>query len=337
MPNQRLALLALTAGAIMLAACDEARTIEAREGETVGTTCANCHGFPPPAPHLQSQACYACHPQTVDRENRLIPGGAHANGQIDQSFGHADERYIERHSGDAIADIQLCSVCHGEDYGGGFAHVSCNACHSGLLQIDNWQSNCTFCHGTRDNAFTFEDLAKAAPPEGVRGEAATTDPHVGAHQKHLGNGSVLSNGFECFTCHALIGGLEHLDGQAPITFDLQPLASTGGATPSFAKQTQTCSSVYCHGSTLEGGTATAPQWTVALTACSSCHGIPPPTGLHPDHARRNVSCARCHAGYTEGSVNLDTHVNGTRDAVIDVNGQQFESWSDGAACVVCHN
>ncbi len=329
MLNQRLALLALTAGTVLLAACDEARTLDARDGSSTGT-CATCHGFPPPAPHPQSQACYACHPQTVDRDSRIIPGGTHANGQVDVSFGHAEERYIERHSGDALANIERCSVCHGEDFGGGFARVSCNLCHSGLLGIQNWQSNCTFCHGTRDDSFTLDDLAKAAPPAGVREGTVATDPQVGAHQKHLGNGSVLSNGFQCQTCHPLAGGLVHLDGQVPITFDLQPLASTGGATPSFAKQTQTCSSVYCHGSTLEGGTATAPQWTVALTACNSCHGVPPPTGQHVTHTAMLGGCTACHPGYTATSVDPATHVNGVRDVVFA--STRIAGWD----CATCH-
>jgi predicted CxxxxCH...CXXCH cytochrome family protein len=312
MSNQRLALLALTAGAVMLAACDDARTLEAQQEEASVGSCANCHGFPPAAPHPQSQACFACHSQTVDGDNQLIPGGAHANGQIDETFGHAEERYIERHSGDALADIQRCTICHGQDYGGGLAQVSCNACHQGQLGIQNWQSNCTFCHGQRSDAFTLDDLSPAAPPEGLRGETATTDPHVGAHQKHLGNGSVYSNGFACQTCHPLVGGLVHLDGQVPVTFQFQPLASTGGATPSFTKATQTCSSVYCHGSTLQGGTSPAPQWTVPLTSCNSCHGIPPASGQHGIHTVK-VACAECHVGYSDSSVNKDTHVDGTRN------------------------
>lgn len=333
MANQRLALLALTASAVMLAACDEARTLEAREGSSIGT-CATCHGFPPAvtgdgSPHPQSEACFACHALSVDRENKIIPGGAHANGRPDDTFGHAEQRYIDRHSADAIADIQFCSNCHGQDYGGGFAQVSCNACHIGLLEIQNWQGNCTFCHGTRNDGFTFEDLAEAAPPEGVRGETATTDPHVGAHQKHLGNGSVLSRGFACFTCHPLTGGLAHLDGEAQVTFALQPLASSGGATPSFTKATQTCSSVYCHGSTLQGGTVPEPQWTAAL-ACNSCHGIPPPTGQHDSHAAMLGGCSACHPGYTASSVDTATHVDGARDVVFA--GVRIAGWD----CVGCH-
>ncbi|WP_242346064.1 CxxxxCH/CxxCH domain c-type cytochrome [Anaeromyxobacter terrae] len=342
MVNQRFALLALTAGGIMLAACDDARTLEAREEASTAGTCAACHGFPPPAPHPQSQSCFVCHPQTVDQDNHIIPGGAHENGKVDPadvSFGHP-ANYLSQHSGDAIADIRRCTACHGESYDGGFAEVSCTGCH-GLFGYARWQSNCTFCHGTRDPGFTLDKLAEAAPPQGVRGGSAPTDPQVGAHQKHLGNGSVYSNGFQCQTCHPLEGSLDHLDGTVQVTFEFLPLASTGGATPSFTKQTQTCSSVYCHGSTLVGGTATSPRWTQALTSCDSCHGIPPASGFHTTHLAK-VTCAECHVGYTNASVAKDTHVNGVRDVnqvIIGagqthtvVPGVRVQGWD----CVSCH-
>ena len=333
MPNQRLALLVLAAGAFTLAACDEARTIDATERSSA-ETCTVCHGFPPPAPHPQSQSCNACHPATVDADNAIIPGGPHANGQTDVTFGHPDG-YVASHSGDAIADIQSCTVCHGQSYDGGIAGVSCNACHAALSPAVSWQTNCTFCHGTRREMFTLDELAPAAPPQGVRGGDASTDPRVGAHQKHLGNGSVWSNGFLCQTCHPLNGSLAHLDGNVPVEFGALPLASAEGVTPTFTKSTQTCA-VYCHGSTLEGGAATQPVWTTSLS-CNSCHGLPPPSGLHSDHARKNVACSRCHDGYTGASVNTATHVNGEREAIIDVNGQRFQSWDDFAACSVCHH
>jgi predicted CxxxxCH...CXXCH cytochrome family protein len=341
MLNQRLALLALTASIVMLAACDEARTIEAQEGASVGT-CATCHGFPPlqtrsGAPHPQSQACFACHPQTVDLDNQLIPGGPHANGQVDASFGHDEPSYVGRHSGDAIADIQVCSVCHGQDYAGGLTVIvdgeqrvspSCNACHAGF-GFANWQSNCTFCHGTRNAAFTFDNLAEAAPPQGVR-EARPRPIRTSARTRSTSGTAACSIGFPCWICHTLNGGLEHLDGQAPVTFQLHPLASTGGATPSFTKATQTCSSVYCHGATLQGGAATEPKWTAALTACNSCHGIPPPTGRHDFHTGIGVACATCHDGYTNTSVNKATHVNGASDVVRA--GVRINGWD----CATCH-
>jgi predicted CxxxxCH...CXXCH cytochrome family protein len=342
MPTPRLALLALAVCAITLAACDEARTIDAPEGSSSAESCSICHGFPPPAPHPQSQSCFTCHPATVDAENRIIPGGPHANGVKDVSVvGHPDG-YVASHSGDAIADIQSCSACHGTDYDGGLAQAvspgveaSCNDCHAAQLQVQNWQSNCTFCHGTRDPAFTFDNLPKAAPPQGVRQGSATTDPQVGAHQKHLGNGSEWSNGFQCQTCHTLNGSLAHLDGNAPVEFGALPLASAEGVTPTFTKSGQTCA-VYCHGSSLEGGAATQPVWTSSL-ACNSCHGLPPSSGpealptAHRFHAvDLGVGCSACHAGYDTASVNKATHVNGTREVVFA--GVTINGWD----CNTCH-
>ncbi|WP_242360250.1 CxxxxCH/CxxCH domain-containing protein [Anaeromyxobacter sp. SG17] len=341
MVNPRFALLALTASGIMLAACDDARTLEAREEGATAGTCAACHGFPPPAPHPQSQSCFVCHPQTVDANSDIIPGGAHQNGRVDPadvSFGHP-ANYLAEHSSDAIRDIRRCAECHGASYDGGFAQVSCNGCH-GVIGFARWQSNCTFCHGTRDTAFTLDRLAEAAPPGSVAGATATTDPGVGAHQKHLGNGSVLSNGFQCQTCHPVGGSLDHLTGKAEVTFEFLPLASAGGATPAFTEGTQTCS-VYCHGATLAGGTATSPRWTQALTSCDSCHGIPPASGYHATHAAK-VTCAECHVGYTNTSVDKDTHVNGVRDVNEVIIGADLshtvvaDARVQGWNCAACH-
>ena len=51
--------------------------------------------------------------------------------------------------------------------------------------------------------------------------------------------------------HALI--------QDAVTFG--DLATTAGATPTWDRPSATCSSVYCHGATLPGGTNTRPTWT----------------------------------------------------------------------------
>lgn len=46
-------------------------------------TCDSCHGFPPPSPHPQSEACHACHGDTVDAAGELdVEGGLHINGSL---------------------------------------------------------------------------------------------------------------------------------------------------------------------------------------------------------------------------------------------------------------
>ena len=69
---------------------------------------------------------------------------------------------------------------------------------------------------------------------------------------------------------------------------------------------------------------------MALTACNSCHGIPPPTGEHDFHTGMGVACATCHDGYTDASVNKATHVNGARDVVRA--GVRINGWD----CTTCH-
>jgi len=78
-----------------------------------------------------------------------------------------------------------------------------------------------------------------------------------------------------------------------------------------------CSNIYCHGSTLTGGSNTAPSWVggASEAACGTCHGAsasaPPTAGSHTKHASSasgnlNLACTKCHASVTDGS-----HVNGS--------------------------
>ena len=182
-------------------------------------------------------------------------------------------------------------------------------------------ATCTACHGDAARAATaLNPQLPAAPPKDVAGNTATTSPGVGAHQAHLNDGS-LRKAMACTECHVLPPASPHPNGSVTLTWG--PLARTGGAAPSFIPSNLTCSSTYCHGSTLGGGSLAAPIWNggSSQVACGSCHGIPPPLP-HPS-VGPSVSCGDCHTGYTRTTVNVDLHVNG----VPDVNG---------AACTTCH-
>jgi predicted CxxxxCH...CXXCH cytochrome family protein len=237
-------------------------------------------------------------------------GGLHADG-----YAAGDH-----HGADAVTDLATCKGCHGETLDGGVA-PSCNDCHQDHGYA-NWQSNCTFCHGARQATYAAEaDLSKAAPPQGVHGETSATDPHVGAHQKHLGNGSVLSNGFACTTCHDVPTTLGHIDGAATLTFGA--LAKTGGLSPAVAAGK--CSSVYCHGSA-------SPTWT-GTVSCGDCHAVPSTSGKHSTHT--GVACSKCHPGYAATSVNEALHVDGKYDVSIVTPGSgtvTFSAWPSGCAC-----
>jgi predicted CxxxxCH...CXXCH cytochrome family protein len=88
-----------------------------------------------------------------------------------------------------------------------------------------------------------------------------------------------------------------------------------------------CAASYCHGATLEGGSLTAPSWTVTngtQAACGTCHGRPPLTGpdvagypAHKFHTyRQRLACGTCHEGASQtalGPAAVPLHVNGVKD------------------------
>src|SRR5512147_3246387 len=84
------------------------------------------------------------------------------------------------------------------------------ACGCGAARQTSTDSNaaavdrCTHCHGdpTRAASASTDPLVAAAPPRGVRGGTAPTDPDVGAHQRHLADGPTWK-AIACSSCHAL--------------------------------------------------------------------------------------------------------------------------------------
>lgn len=272
--------------------------------------CGSCHGAPPPPPHPQEARCAACHPTTVRADGSLdVAGGFHVNGTLDVFTSHPSGwRAPEVHGFAAKDDLRSCQTCHGEDFGGGVVAVSCNACHGG----PQWQTTCTFCHGDRTSGI-------AAPPRGTNGETSPTARAVGAHRTHVTAGG-LARAFSCDVCHALPTNLAHVDGDPSPRFGT--LSRTAQSNPQWDPAALTCSNVYCHGGTLSGGTRTIPVWTTVdgtQASCGSCHGTPPPAP-HPQAA----DCSGCHTGYTPGTVNAVTHVDGT----VQVNA---------TACGSCHS
>jgi predicted CxxxxCH...CXXCH cytochrome family protein len=234
-----------------------------------------------------------------------------------------------------------CGACHGLPppnpghpvLGAG---TSCGGCHEGysLTSVNKavhlngvvnlgGSSNCTTCHGDASRlATTTNPQLPASPPSDTQGNAASTSPGVGAHQAHLNDGA-LRRAMACTECHAVPADVDHA--LQPLQLTWGPLARTGGASPSYSGTAFTCSATYCHGTTLgAGGTLTVPTWTsgASQVACGSCHAIPPPAP-HPAVAPTD-NCGACHPGYGVGSVNVDTHVNGT----VDISG--------GLTCTTCH-
>jgi predicted CxxxxCH...CXXCH cytochrome family protein len=254
--------------------------------------------------------------------------------------------YVAQHAPAALADLESCKDCHGSDFSGGGSGVSCTSCH-GLIGYSDWQTNCTFCHGTRTPGFVVTAGSPSplvAPPLGTHGETATTQAAVGAHQAHLGNGSVFSDGVACSECHPIPTDLAHVGGATAVVFGA--LASQGGLAPAYAGGS--CSATYCHGATLQGGANTTPSWT-GSTSCADCHGLPPSTGLHDSTHHVVLGCGRCHGGdgadalpaaLQTSATALALHVNGQNDVAFTVNGTPIAGAWDAVAktCsnVGCH-
>jgi predicted CxxxxCH...CXXCH cytochrome family protein len=126
----------------------------------------------------------------------------------------------------------------------------------------------------------------------------------------------------------------HIDGELTVTFG--GIAAQGVTVPpAWDRSTATCSSTYCHGATLAGGTNTAPIWTTVdgtQAACGTCHGIPPAVWGHeypPIHG--NNACTFCHYDVANDRgtaiTNPSLHVNG----VVDVKNRDTDP-----DCTSCH-
>ena len=204
-----------------------------------------------------------------------------------------------------------CASCHTETMGpdGTIAHPEKHI--NGSVEVIN--QSCNSCHGSGQNA---------APPKDRTGETSTSLVTVGAHQAHLG--SQLTTPIACGECHIIpnqVGDQGHL-GEAPAELTFGGRATTGGLTPAWDRTSETCSSTYCHGGTLHGGSANKPKWTQvdgSQAGCDSCHGFPPATP-HPD----SFECGTCHTE-TIGADGTIAHPEKHIDGKVEVSGQSCNS------------
>lgn len=96
--------------------------------------CSTCHGFPPPAPHLQLTFCSGCHPATVLPDGSIdVAGGRHIDGALQVSVGSG------------------CAACHGFPPATG-AH----AVHFGLTGVEG--------SGSYGDLTVLQDRYPAATP-----------------------------------------------------------------------------------------------------------------------------------------------------------------------------
>ena len=213
-------------------------------------------------------------------------------------------------------DFPLCASCHGTDFTGGVAQVSCLGCHAA------GPTACTTCHG-------------AGPTSQAHGAHAATVACAECHvvpARWDDDGHILHDGIAITTPPPIVfGARAHLAGAAP---------SWDGAS---------CTNTYCHG-------AQAPRWDDPTPAgtCDRCHGNPPPSharadcaACHPANAPhidgivqigRSPGCGGCHGSATSAAPPTDLAGNQFTTA-IGVGAHQVHlgsTISTPIACSTCH-
>lgn len=289
--------------------------------------CGTCHGFPPPTsaghPAVTIPAGFpttatigttcSCHANINTAGNSyaniFVNKAQHINGIMEVSGGHAVPFYAH-----ATPPFTSCTGCHNASATGPYPAATVGAA-----------PNCRGCHTAADPTVTTTGCSSchAVPPNG------TARPNVaGSHVKH--------NAIACATCHSGAGagsGAAHGPGNKgtnPAIDNIVFTAAQAGASATWAAATKTCSSTYCHGATLTGGTAKSPTWGTTLTGCGTCHGFPPATSTHTGVTA--TQCIGCHPHVNAtgtGFTNAALHMNG----VIDASGGIS---SGGSPCYACH-
>lgn len=198
-------------------------------------------------------------------------GGIHPPGILDPTSEQFHGRELARRG----YDFALCASCHGEDFGGGAAEVSCTSCH------EDGPTACVTCHAPRDDS---------APHAAHRAADVACDECHRVPATWDAPGHVLRDGdVDPSPAEVTFGA------RAALTLD----AADRAGPPVY--EAGRCSNVYCHGDALgdAGGTNPKPRWSDAVaTGCGRCHGAPP-----PDHAQ--AQCATCHpaeAPHIDGAV-----------------------------------
>jgi predicted CxxxxCH...CXXCH cytochrome family protein len=86
------------------------------------------------------------------------------------------------------------------------------------------------------------------------------------------------------------------------------VASSDGMFPFWDRVDSTCSMVYCHGATLEGGRSSSPSWTTdGPLECGGCHDV--------DTYHGQPNCSECHQSVSAAKeiIAPELHINGRTD------------------------
>jgi predicted CxxxxCH...CXXCH cytochrome family protein len=246
-----------------------------------------------------NKICEVCHTYDAARVNGV---NVHAYNSQGANLGNHQN-----------ANAQDCIICH--KHNEAFKPLTCNA-----------------CHGNPPTANT---------PGGPDGLAlwdgkTTGSSTAGRHATHA-----TALGYSCDTCHNN-SVMPEVSTAKPGFLDISIAFSTFGVTTgSYSGQAGvsynnalgtgglTCSTVYCHGSSLDGLNKT-PTWAGSV-ACGDCHKAtaanPPSLGSHARHAgsgagQLSLACSDCHGANGAGGAG---HVTGNIEWNLNTGNSKFGS------------
>jgi len=258
-------------------------------------------------------------------------GDAPADGDNETADGDAE--YIEPAEStdcgiETLPPPQDCGACHGAPPDGN-GHVSspyCYRCHGFVVDQDfeiidsdlhkngvvDYTVGCTSCHGWNNGA---------APEPNLSGKCAAGSEGVGAHVA-MRETCIPAHRVNCINCHIVPTTLHqegHLGDDLIPEITFANLATAHGAKPTW--DGQTCSSVYCHGATLQGGTHKRPNWYATdhkASECGACHRLTDPDG------NADADCSSCHPTSMDADRKLlpaGDHMNGMIDLPAEGEGE----------------
>jgi len=315
------------------------------QGGSSGVGCYSCHFGPDgnqvpqgsswthgTTPHdtLSSSlaVCNSCHDQS--RTFGTGPASCHdCHVGADHATGQTwlDPNSSSFHGDQAPLDIDHCASCHGSDFLGGSAGVSCYACHFGpsgskVPAATSWSHGSTPHDTLTDSAATCAACHDLNRQYG-NGPASCHDCHVGADhvtgQDWLDPNSANFHGDlvpadldGCASCH----GSDFLGGSSGISCYSCHFGPDGSRSPT--------GSGWSHGGSDHAGL------TAAEAVCNSCHGYQRTYGNGPD------ACHDCHGSpapheLTEAWRQLD-HPDWVDASCLDCH----DSGSSMGSCTDCH-
>lgn len=194
-----------------------------------------------------------------------------------------------------------CYRCHGNVIDENMQFVQVALHDNGTV---DYAVGCTSCHGWN---------LGTSPPQNLKGECTPGAVGVGAHAA-MRRDCIPAHKVGCNNCHDVpltTWSAGHIDGDNKAEINFKFLAVAKGATPVW--NGKTCSNVYCHGATLEGGDLKEPNWLDTsgdAGNCGACHRLTDPQG------NENAVCSDCHPTTVKNNRELisdGTHINGVID------------------------